>query len=88
MNGNFFSYAETLGLYTMERVVSGRCTTLLKTILNFLLTRICSYMMKERDVHVMAKRTHCPLARIKPRPSLSYQGTLLILLALAVYWSG
>ena len=85
MNGKFDSCAESLGLCTRDRVVSGRCSTLLKTILNFLPTRICSYMMKERDIHVMETRTLCPLDRIKPQSSLPYTGTSLNLLAWAVY---
>jgi len=64
-NGNFFSHAESLGLCTRERVVSGRCSTLLKITLILFPTRICSYMMKGRDICVMAKGTPCPLARIK-----------------------
>ena len=55
-NGNFVSHAESLGLYTRERVVSGSCSTLLKITLIFLPTRICSYMMKGRDIRVMAKK--------------------------------
>jgi len=38
-------------------------------------------MMKERDIHVMAKRTLCPPARIKPQSYLPYPSTLLNLLA-------